>query len=184
MNICHKKLTSTTVLSFFPAEMSSPAYVNNGKSRDFLLLLNMDKIGISFLPQVGAVSHVTLLLFYFILITHDNTASRLSIDVFSGRSIPLIKGNKDTHSERADFQSHMNSLSPEVHIHQPGFALFSKIFSSLKVTHVVFWFIQAEWPGYFFELENGPWSLCCTQSVSWTSLSLSPSLSHFLSSLK
>ena len=59
MNICHKKLTSTTVVSFFPAEMSSPAYVNNGKSRDFLSLLNMDKIGMGVLPQVGAVPHVT-----------------------------------------------------------------------------------------------------------------------------
>ena len=62
MNICHKTLTSTTVVSFFPAEMSSPAYVNNGKSRDFLLLLNMDKIGMGVLPQVGAVPHVTLLI--------------------------------------------------------------------------------------------------------------------------
>ena len=48
----------------FPAEMSSPAYVNNGKSLDFLLLLNMDKIGMGVLPQVGAVPHVTLRILY------------------------------------------------------------------------------------------------------------------------
>ena len=41
--------------------MSSPAYVNNGKSRDFLLLLIMDKIGMGVLPQVSAVPHVTLI---------------------------------------------------------------------------------------------------------------------------
>ena len=60
----NKKLTSTTVVSFFPAEMSSPAYANNGKLRDFLLLLNMDKPGMGVLPQVGVVPHVTLFLLH------------------------------------------------------------------------------------------------------------------------
>ena len=64
MNICHKKLPSASCVGcvgfFFPTEMSSPAYVNNWKSLGFLLLLNMDKIGMGVLPQVGAVPHVTL----------------------------------------------------------------------------------------------------------------------------